>query len=255
MQFFLVQVRADHAQTAGDLSGPPPDLRLAGHVVEMDPCPVGGGQDAFRTQYRSEAALVFQLIQSAEQFLFREEPGRFSAEGFEDLIRVVAVVVMVMMVMMVTVLFFLILIVMMVMVFVLLLLILIVMMVMMFVLLFLIVMMVMVFVLLFLVPVVMMVMVVLVLFFLFILVVEGHLRKALKLRFQRILLLHDFEDLRACDLVPVRGDDGRGGILLADQRDAFLKLLRIDTYLPKKEGLGNASLSQICLILRSVCRK
>ena len=199
MQFFLVQVRADHAQTAGDLSGPPPDLRLAGHVVEMDPRPVGGGQDAFRTQYRSEAALVFQLIQSAEQFLFREEPGRFSAEGLENLIRVVAVVVMVMMVMMVTVLFFLILIVMMVMMLVLLFLILIVMMVMVFVLLFLIliVMMVMMPVLLFLVPVVMMVMVVLVLFFLFILVVEGHLRKALKLRFQRILLLHDLEDLRS----------------------------------------------------------
>ena len=72
------------------------------------------------------------------------------------------------------------------------------------------------------------VMMVMMLVLLFVFILECHFGEAFQFRFQRILTLHDFQDLSAGDLIPIGSDDGGSRVLLTDQSDAFLKFFRSD---------------------------
>ena len=86
LQRMLLQLRTDHTQTAGEAGRTTADILLPGHIIEMDPGPIGAGHDALSTQDDTALLCVVQSRQSRMDLLFCVLPGRFGAPADEDLV-------------------------------------------------------------------------------------------------------------------------------------------------------------------------
>ena len=90
----LVDLRADHAQAAGVVGRAVTDFVLAGHIIEMNPLAVGGGQDALGAQDGAEAMIVVQLLEGFADGSLLKLLGGLDADVLEDLVGMMAVMVM-----------------------------------------------------------------------------------------------------------------------------------------------------------------
>ena len=72
-----IQARADDAKSADDAGSTRADIRLAGHVVKVDPVSPVPCHDALGTQYDAVFALVAQLVQLLGKRLRIEFCGGF----------------------------------------------------------------------------------------------------------------------------------------------------------------------------------
>ena len=99
---FLIQLRADDADAAGDHCAAVTDVRLAGHVVEVDPLlTLGVGHIALGPQDDAVGLRILQRLQDVLDLSLGELLVRLLAPADEDLVGVMAVVMVMMVVMLV----------------------------------------------------------------------------------------------------------------------------------------------------------
>ena len=232
LQRVLVELRADDADAARDLCAAAAHIALAGDIVKVDPAAVDCGHDALGAQHNAVFLLVKQRLEDSRDLVVGVLARGLGAPACEHLVGVVMVVVVVMVVaaaadltvlMMVMMVLMLLIVVMVVMMLVLLIVV-----VMVAALVLLAVLMMVVVMLMLLILILVMMMAAAAFLVLIMMMVVMLMRLSLEvrqLRLERGLALHRLEDLRAGDLVPRRGDDGRDRVLLTQQGDAGIELL------------------------------
>lgn len=89
----FVQLRTNHAESANHIGAAGADIRLARHVIEVNPTAINGRNNAFGAENRAVFFSVIKGAQAGMNFLFRKLFRGLNAPAHKNVIRMVVMMV------------------------------------------------------------------------------------------------------------------------------------------------------------------